>query len=91
MAKPSPFVTPRISKLPQSKFRQFLPQGETRPSPHHAHTEKKIRIARKQKKHGQGVGEGGGDTAEAEQHALWRVVERMLGRGGMEIAHRFWK
>ena len=27
------------------------------------------------------------DTAEAEQHALWRVVERRLWRGGMEIAH----
>ena len=33
------------------------------------------------------------DTAEAEEHAFQRVLERRLWRGGMEIAHRtlFWK
>ena len=28
---------------------------------------------------------GRSDTAEAEGHAFWRVVERMLGRGGIRI------
>ena len=88
-AKPSPLLAPRRKKLPPSEFRQFLPSRRNpslaTPCPYR---KKKIRIARKQKKHGQGVGEGGRDTAEAEGQPLRAVVERMLGRGGMEIAHR---
>ena len=34
------------------------------------------------------VWRGRDDTAEAEGQPLRAVVERMLGRGGMEIAHR---
>ena len=35
-----------------------------------------------------GCRRGRDDTAEAEGQPLRAVVERMLGRGGMEIAHR---
>ena len=76
-----------LVKLPPSKFRQFLPQGETRPSLHHRHTEKRKSESRQTKKNWTVVGRGRSDTAEAEEHAFQRVLERMLGRGGMEIAH----
>ena len=78
--------------LPQSEFRQFLPQGETRPSPHHRHTENQKGNRAKQKRMG-GGGARAGRHSRSGGTALWAVMERRLWRGGMEITHRtlFWK